>query len=183
MLTRVTGGCSYHPQPLSVFLKRGKEKVMREIKFRAWWIEKKIILHNVHDFYDQLGDYSRGNAEEPESSFGNILFKPDKYVVMQFTGLCDRNGKEIYEGDIVAMPFVGPMGKLIDYEDFHVAVIFEHGCFGYRRYDFHPLMNWCEKTDGAYVPNFGNLTIIGNSTVNVIGNIHEDPELLTVVKP
>jgi hypothetical protein len=49
---------------------------MREIKFRAWDKETKTMQYNVSFLYN--------NAE-----------------IMQFTGILDKNGKEIYEGDIV----------------------------------------------------------------------------------
>lgn len=63
---------------------------MREIKFRAWdEINKEMI-------------YPKDNS----SNFGNHPIKPgfilDRYeTVMQFTGLLDKKGKEIYEGDII----------------------------------------------------------------------------------
>lgn len=70
----------------------------REIKFRIWDIENKEML-KVQEL-----DF------EPTFYGGRIAIRPDQYndyfdtedmIVMQYTGLNDKNGKEIYEGDIV----------------------------------------------------------------------------------
>ena len=70
----------------------------REIKFRIWDIEnKKMLKVQELDF-------------EPTFYGGRIAIRPDQYndyfdtedmILMQYTGLHDKNGKEIYEGDIV----------------------------------------------------------------------------------
>lgn len=61
---------------------------MREIKFRAWHVENKEI-HTMQDLWRlEIGDLSWRHEE------GEI-------VLMQYTGIKDKNGIEIYEGDIV----------------------------------------------------------------------------------
>ena len=69
---------------------------MRTIKFRAWITEaKQMIEHNSIDFNDFL---------HKTDLLGNInhSYCGDDFALMQFTGLHDKNGKEIYEGDIVS---------------------------------------------------------------------------------
>lgn len=74
----------------------------REIKFRVWDVENKEMLEVQElDF-------------EPTFYGGRIAIRPDQYndyfdtedmILMQYTGLKDKNGKEIYEGDIVKAYF------------------------------------------------------------------------------
>ena len=70
----------------------------REIKFRIWDVENKEML-KVQEL-----DF------EPTFYGGRIAIRPDQYndyfdtedmILMQYTGLKDKNGKEIYEGDII----------------------------------------------------------------------------------
>ena len=84
----------------------------------------------------------------------------DPNTVGQFTGLLDRNGKEIYEGDIILY------GGSIQHE-----VMFRHGAFGYLIYG------------GWFVSYAGNTNFTFNplnrsKEHEVIGNIHDNPELL-----
>lgn len=106
----------------------------REIKFRAWEHNRKVMIPWV----DLLGFSVRG------------AFLDYELVVMQYTGLKDKNGKEIYEGDIFRAPHdFGPAGF-----ETRTGVVKWHETQGYQ---------W----------NYWLL-----EELEVVGNIYEDPELL-----
>lgn len=75
------------------------------------------------------------------------------YSLMQFTGLLDKNGKEIYESDLVRWE---PLGSIWE-------VVFENGAFVMFSPDSRESVRFDQK-------NYGE--------VEVVGNIYENPELL-----
>lgn len=130
----------------------------REFKFRAWDGEK-LIYKVTPSVFPQV--YTKSKLEvcaeitdyEPEY-FDEVDFIAVE-CIEQYTGLKDRNDKEIYEGDIVTMEY-----DLDDLEpsDYYV-ITFSEGCF--RINDIH------ETEVGSYL-----------SSWQIMGNIHENIELI-----
>lgn len=131
---------------------------MRQIKFRAWdEKEKKMWLVGGFPLLSEQGWIA--NLVSSEKPFNKELSDTDGEL-MQFTGLKDKNGKEIYEGDIIKIP-----KKPYDYMEsknskFMAAVIFDKGMFVLRE----------EVEDWGALGEYENL--------KVIGNIYENPDLL-----
>ena len=124
---------------------------MREIKFRAWHKEEKImgevlgidILHKEIFF-----------SNEDVDCYEHTDFKDIE--LMQYTGLKDKNNKEVYEGDIVKLRA-------------------NHGIGVIKYYD-----EW-----GAFVVEYikpRSLTVLGmnyyKEDIEILGNIYKNPELI-----
>lgn len=128
---------------------------MREIKFRAWKNGRAIRIAGI-DFVNAEA-YGLGfDIQEAEDC---SLCKLD--TLEQFTGLRDKDGREIYEGDICRIE-----------DESKLSVVKWHGNDGYPAFD---LTNY--DVDGmnglAYIFQFA-----GADVIEVIGNIHENPDLL-----
>lgn len=127
---------------------------MREIKFRAWLKEHKTMVNVAEiDINHQL-IYHYG-FDDFEGNFENF----NSIELLQYTDLKDKNGKEIYEGDI-----------LFEIESFgkrYYKVIFENGSF---RAEFE--IDFEEHS-------FDLIDIVAQGC-EIIGNIYENPELLGV---
>lgn len=128
---------------------------MRKIKFRAWDVINKKMYPVAYPTWN--------GATEGKIDFISHTVETidedgdDKPIVMQFTGIQDQYGKDIYEGDIINTL----KNCLFDEGTHNRTVIFHNGCF---------------VAQESLVP-IG--TICGGFKSRVIGNIYETPELLT----
>jgi len=131
---------------------------MREIKFRAWDKEKKEIEYDVEQGCCQLSGFCHDDWDNSE------------YVVMQYTGLKDKNGKEIYEGDIGRkecwkLKKDNPPGTICDFRK-----RFDKNGPWEKFYEYKLIEEREFFTDSEYGED--------PEKWEIVGNIYENPELL-----
>ncbi|OMD66024.1 hypothetical protein BSK62_13230 [Paenibacillus odorifer] len=137
----------------------------REIKYRTWVLrdsdnDEEVVpymedMNGVESYFNPFEEYRKGNI-----------------VLMQYTGLKDKNGREIYEGDILTSP--------------------EYPYQDDGKYNYHGVIEWIEEEASFYMTKrLANSEKRGMSNgisqpiesieeFEVIGNIYENPELIEV---
>jgi uncharacterized phage protein (TIGR01671 family) len=138
---------------------------MKEIKFRAW--DKGTSTMKYPKPYDNgigicpeelKGKFCPSELIDingHQSHISDVLMNSDLYIPMQYTGLKDKNGKDIYEGDIVKLDDVIQRICHIEWDE-------EWSRFKCRD-----------------IEDNGNIKpYIWNQVLRIIGNIYENPELL-----
>ena len=120
---------------------------MRKIKFRAWSKQHKTMFDISYLRYN--GDQTLREVGHALGSTRNVIHVANNYILMQWTGLKDVNGEEIYEGDIVECFVNG-----------NSYVSFKGGAYGLI-------------FDYSFIP-FSDVY----GEMKVIGNIYEHPHLL-----
>lgn len=136
---------------------------MREIKFRAWDKTKKQTVYGIEETYYGL-PYTEENKEINLSIYNHMScfssWLCGGYEVMQYTGLKDKNGVEIFEGDILQA--VDLFNGVIEYHPTRAQFIGRNVGKSYKGDVFDTLYT----SDGTFRHS------------EVIGNIYENKELL-----
>jgi len=142
----------------------------REIKFRAW--DDGVMVYPSETYGDIYNEYIISLDGEifrtMEESNGNYCpsslsaKRVNNVTLMQYTGIKDRNGKEIYEGDVVTCHT--KHHKLFK----KGTVVFNNGFFAIETVDYASV-----DSDSLLQTHFWN-----NENFEVIGNIFESPELI-----
>ena len=127
---------------------------MREIKFREWETYRKTMAVGIREDYDD------------SVGFRFLHEEAGQRILMQYTGLKDSHGNEIYEGDILEAVFElidGGLETIID----KGVVVFKDYAFQVQTFEDHiePLHEWAQLSE----------------ELKVIGDIYENPELLPEV--
>ena len=126
------------------------ENSNRKIAFRAWGV-------NTKEFYDE--DFSvSGDGKAIFTGEGDAYDVPGEFILMQFTGLLDKNGKEIYEGDVVRM------------SDTKYQVKYVHAEFR------------LSNLESGNITNSWGLSDQHRMKLEIIGNVYEHPNLLANLK-
>ncbi|AQP89274.1 hypothetical protein WFY73_001478 [Listeria monocytogenes] len=133
---------------------------MRDIEYRAFVKETKKMLPVTDLCFNETESVGVSGCGDANCTLCVDWYSFDDVVLMQYTGLKDKNGKKIFEGDIVRningeYSYIGIVNK--DRYTFYIK-----GVAPKDNYDFADVSD----------------TVTGKSSLIVIGNIHENPEIL-----
>jgi uncharacterized phage protein (TIGR01671 family) len=127
---------------------------MREIKFRAWIFQEERMADVLDlEFRHNRIRVDHSDMDGSHAFYSNIGNKKPRYILMQYTGLKDNNGKEIYEGDVLHHNYYQEKGIVI----WHAS-------------QSRWALEYSDKKTQELFP-------IDSLSFKILGNIYENPEL------
>lgn len=130
---------------------------MKISKYRAWdKISQCMCDIDLINFYDEFYEFKYFG--EDKSISGTTDFNDEPVILMQSTGMIDRNGKDVFEGDIVKPVSFAHWKGVVSYADNKAAYILDDHDNDFRR------------GEDVFLSQF--------DAVEVLGNIYENPELM-----
>ena len=154
---------------------------MREIKFRVWDKDCQrmhVCGENTHDniIFSENGNAFYYNLQNGEGSSMDGSDDDSTYILMQFTGLKDKSGVEVYEGDIVQCVHWFFDGSEID-EHFVASVGFRDGSFTLENINSRYYSDYTGSENGKGVCWIGYINYC-DEDYEVIGNVYQHSHLL-----
>ncbi len=125
---------------------------MRDIKFRVWFDDEMLSLSEAMHKEFAVVQHNYSGGFDIEKGFEGV-------ELMQYTGLKDKNGVEIYEGDILMLHSDKP--------EYNAVVSWNYECASFGCYQAS------DKKKVVYCDH-----LCGAKLVEVIGNIYQNPELI-----
>jgi len=144
----------------------------RIYKFRAWdkrnekmiypdGYEYEIVYRKSEIFLVKIADYN----------YSEIAIGPVDSIIMQYTGLKDKNNKEIYEGDVVKLQHWDDELKYRPLEALLYIVEFKYGCFGFT--PLHPELVHPDDVEWRPFYDSCDKELWNMKYFEVIGNVYE----------
>lgn len=149
---------------------------MREIKFRAWYKPKQVMIYDIQSIYD--GDVTAGDKSYNKFIYGydnfQEILESDNFIVMEYTGLT-TNGKDVYEGDIAVNHWYNSVGRFIGKK--WVVKYGEHDVEGLDYYSNVAEGFYFNEIDGVETYNIVSLpNDAEKGGIEIVGNIYENPD-------
>ncbi|EAD5532777.1 hypothetical protein MB906_002845 [Listeria monocytogenes] len=141
---------------------------MRPIEFKAQNVNGVWVCGNLSILKKKIGNVTAGSYIS-NSAGAPFAYKVRPETVSQFTGLKDKNGKKIFEGDIISVTYDGA-------HEFNSPVKY-FSDEGYPAFDMQVPSEYYFDSNAL-----STLVIPSSYELEVIGNIHENPELLEATK-
>jgi uncharacterized phage protein (TIGR01671 family) len=131
----------------------------REIKFRIWDNRQKSFIINDNSIHFDLWDWATQMSD-------CLIYPIDHVIFQQFTGLKDKSGKEIYDGDIVKIWHDSYTNRIRDYE---LAVVI----WGWNKWELRVSSENSIKRYNRWFP-------VDEEYTEIIGNICEHPHMVRI---